>query len=63
MARKTTIKQSEDLFESVLNTVSDAVIVIDNDLRVGFQNKTITQIYGSRIGENCFKAFRGRKEP
>ena len=35
------VKQKDDLFEVVLNTVSDGVTVIDNDLRIKFQNKVI----------------------
>ena len=57
-------KQKDDLFEVVLNTVSDGVTVIDKDLRIKFQNKTITQLYGSSIiGKHCYEAYRGRKEP
>ena len=59
----TSIKQIESLFEVVLNTVSDGVIVVDNDLKVKFQNKTLTQLYGSKVGESCYKAYRGRTKP
>jgi len=59
----TSIKQIESLFEVVLNTVSDAVIVVDNDLKVKFQNKTLTQLYGSKVGEPCYNAYRGRTKP
>ena len=53
----------EALFKAVLNTVSDAVTVIDKDLKVIFQNEAVKQIYGSNIGEKCYKAYRGRQEP
>jgi two-component system response regulator HydG len=53
----------EALFKAVLNTVSDAVTVIDKDLKVIFQNEAVKQIYGSSIGEKCYKAYRGRQEP
>jgi len=53
----------EALFEAVLNTVSDAVTVIDKDLKVIFQNEAVQQIYGTKIGEKCYQAYRGRKEP
>lgn len=59
----TSIKQIESLFEVVLNTVSDGVVVVDNDLKVKFQNKTLTQLYGSKVGEPCYKAYRGRTKP
>ena len=60
----TPVKQKDDLFEVVLNTISDGVTVIDKDLRIKFQNKVITQLYGSSmIDKHCYKAYRGRKEP
>jgi PAS domain S-box-containing protein len=57
-------KQKDDLFEVVLNAASDGITVVDKDLRIKFQNKTIKQIYGSSlIGKHCYNAYRGRKEP
>jgi two-component system response regulator HydG len=53
----------EALFEAVLSTVSDAITVIDKDLKVLFQNQAVFQIYGSKVGERCFEAYRGRQEP
>ncbi len=53
----------EALFDAVLNTVSDAVTVIDKDLKVIFQNEAVQQIYGIKIDEKCYEAYRGRKEP
>jgi len=55
--------QNEALFEAVLNTVSDAITVIDKDLKVIFQNEAVYKMYGSKIGERCFEAYRGRQEP
>jgi two-component system response regulator AtoC len=53
----------ESLFEAVLNTVSDAITVIDKDLKVIYQNEAVQQIYGTKIGEKCYQAYRGRSEP
>ena len=53
----------EPLFDAVLNTVSDAITVIDKDLKIIFQNEATQQSFGSKIGEQCFAAYRGRKEP
>jgi two-component system response regulator HydG len=55
--------QSDGIFEAVLNTVSDAITVIDKDLKVIFQNEAVHRIYGSKIGERCYEAYRGRQEP
>ncbi|MBN1980813.1 MAG: sigma 54-interacting transcriptional regulator [Chitinivibrionales bacterium] len=51
------------LFTAVLNTVSDAITVIDKNLRVIYQNETVYRAYGSRMGEHCFEAYRRRHEP
>ncbi len=55
--------QKEALFEAVLDNVTDAIIVIDRDLKVIFQNEAVHRMYGSKLGERCFEAYRGRQEP
>lgn len=56
-------RQQRDLFKIVLDTVSDGVTVIDKDLKIQYQNKTVVQLFGSKIGEHCYRAYRSRKEP
>ncbi len=53
----------EALFKAVLNTVSDAITVIDKNLTVIFQNEPVRRLYGDKIGETCYEAYRGRREP
>jgi PAS domain S-box-containing protein len=53
----------EALFEAVLDTVSDAITVIDKDLKVLFQNEAVQKLYGDKVGETCYEAYRGRGEP
>lgn len=55
--------QDKALFSAVLNTVSDAITVIDKDLNIIFQNDAIQQMYGVRLGEKCYTAYRNRPEP
>lgn len=55
--------QKEALFEAVLDNVTDAIIVIDKDLKVIFQNEAVQRMYGPKMGERCFQAYRGRQEP
>jgi len=55
--------EREALFEAVLNTVSDAITVIDRDLKVLFQNEPVRRLYGDKTGETCYQAYRGRQEP
>ncbi len=53
-----------DFFEIVLNKVQEGITIIDKDLRVKFQNRAITRLYGaSLVGKHCYRAFRGRQEP
>lgn len=52
-----------NIFEEVMNALADGVIVIDRDLTILFQNETIKRQFGTKIGEKCYKAFRGRREP
>ncbi|MCK7499645.1 MAG: hypothetical protein MZW92_61535 [Comamonadaceae bacterium] len=47
----------------MLNTVSDAITVIDRDLKVLFQNEAVQKLYGVKVGETCYEAYRGRREP
>jgi two-component system, NtrC family, response regulator HydG len=53
----------ENLFEAVLNTVSDAITVIDGDLKILFQNEAVLKTYGAQISEKCYEAYRKRQEP
>ena len=53
----------EALFEAVLSTVSDAITVIDKDLKVIFQNEAVQKLYGAKVGQTCYEAYRGRREP
>jgi PAS domain S-box-containing protein len=55
--------QKEDLFQLILNSVGDGVTVIDQDLKIQYQNKMVSQVYGPRIGEHCFTAYRNRETP
>ena len=54
---------SQEFTESLMNAVSDGVTAIDRDLCIIYQNAIIRRQYGSRIGEKCFAAYRGRVEP
>jgi sigma-B regulation protein RsbU (phosphoserine phosphatase) len=51
------------LFKSVLDTVSDGVALVSKDLKILFHNEIMHRLYGPRVGEYCFKAYRGRETP
>ena len=54
------INRKENLLDVILNTVSDGITLIDKDLKIQYQNKIISQKFGSGIGEYCFETYRGR---
>mgnify|MGYP001134400075 CR=1 FL=1 len=55
--------RDEDLFRTILDSVSDGVTLIDRELRIQYQNQTVRQLFGSRIGEHCYQAYRRLDEP
>ncbi len=63
MTFNSTIIPGQALFEAVLNTVSDAITVIDRDLKVIYQNEAVMRTYGAKAGEKCYEAYRRRQEP
>ncbi len=57
------MNRKDNFLDVILNTVSDGITLIDNDLRIQYQNKIISQLFGSGPGEYCFEVYRGRKTP
>ena len=58
------MNHSESLFETVLNTVSDGVNIVDTDLKIIYHNMAITRTCGSSLaGRFCYEAFWGRDKP
>jgi len=51
------------LVKDILESVSDGVTVIDRDLKIRYQNKVVRQLFGVRIGEHCYKAYRNLEAP
>ena len=57
------MNRKDNFLDVILNTVSDGITLIDNDLRIQYQNKIISQLFGSGPGEYCYEVYRGRKTP
>ena len=57
------VNRKDNFLDVILNTVSDGITLIDKDLRIQYQNKIISQLFGSGPGEYCFEVYRGRKTP
>ena len=57
------MNRKDNFLDVILNTVSDGITLIDKDLKIQYQNKIISQLFGSGPGEYCFEVYRGRKTP
>jgi two-component system response regulator HydG len=57
------IRFDQGLTDALMNAVTDGVTVIDRELNIIYQNDTIRRMFGSRLNEKCFAAYRGRTEP
>jgi len=57
------VNRKDNFLEVILNTVSDGITLISKDLKIQYQNKIISQWFGSGPGEYCFEVYRGRKIP
>ncbi len=57
------VNRKDNFLDVILNTVSDGITLIDKDLRIQYQNKIISRLFGSGPGEYCFEVYRGRKKP
>jgi serine phosphatase RsbU (regulator of sigma subunit) len=57
-----TINQ-DNIFEAVLNAVTDSVTVISPDLKIQFQNEANLKIFGPQTGCDCYGVFRGQTSP
>ncbi|MGD2015733.1 MAG: SpoIIE family protein phosphatase [Desulfobacterales bacterium] len=57
------VNRKDNFLDVILNTVSDGITLIDKELKIQYQNKIISQLFGSGPGEYCFEVYRGRKTP
>lgn len=64
-ARKLAVKelsQERNKFESMLGAMQSGITIRDLDFNITYQNETITEIFGDRIGEKCYRAYEGRDQ-
>ena len=54
---------AEQFFDSVINTISEGITVIDKDFNIIYQNETMKSKFGPKTGSLCYQAYRGREEP
>jgi len=61
--RTSELKESEEKQRAILDGISDAVIVLDNDLNITWANEIAVNLYGAVIGRKCYEAYKWLKEP
>lgn len=53
----------ELLLKTVLDTVNDGVVIINNEMEVVYHNRSMEDKFGDVRGRCCYEAYRGRTEP
>ena len=57
------LRQSKEKQRAILDGISDAVIVLDNDLNIIWANAVAVNQYGAVIGRKCYEAYKWLQEP
>lgn len=60
---KSEIIELKEKQHAIFNTISDAIIVIDNNLNIIWTNKIAIEQYGDIRGKKCYEAFEWLDEP
>jgi len=57
IAVKNELKSERENFFTVVECLGDGISIKDLDFRITFQNRTMTEIFGDRIGSSCYQMF------
>ena len=57
------LKQSEEKFRSILNSMTDYCYIVSKDFKIEFMNKAIIEKFGDKTGDMCYKSFFDRESP
>lgn len=62
--RAAVTRAEEDKFkaEAIIDSIGQAMSIIDTDFRFVYQNKVHRDSYGEHVGEHCYKAIKNRDE-
>jgi len=61
--RTSEVRGLQEKQRAILDGISDAVVVLDNNLNVIWANKIAKDQYGFAPGKKCYEAYKGKKEP
>ena len=54
---------NHEFVEALTDAVGDGITVLGTDLKIVYQNRVVKALYGDRVGEKCFVAYRNLEEP
>ncbi len=61
--RTSELRQSEEKQRAILDSIGDAVLVLDNDLNIIWANRVAVNQYGAVIGRKCYEACKWLQDP
>lgn len=56
-ARTSELKKSEARFRMVLDNMDDMAYIATEDYRLTFMNRSMREVFGSRVGETCYEVL------
>jgi len=58
------LRESEEKFSGILNSIPDMILVLDNDLNITWANRVALELlHSDSVGKKCFDAFNLCNEP
>src|SRR3989304_8701707 len=46
--------------EAIIGAIGDGIIIQDTDFKIVYQNQIQKDLYGDRVGEYCYRAYKAR---
>ncbi|HHT9147227.1 MAG TPA: PAS domain S-box protein, partial [Candidatus Wunengus sp. YC61] len=54
------LNTEKNKFLAVINTMEDGLTIQDFDYNIIYQNETVKNVFGVRLGEKCYSAYEGK---
>ena len=61
--RTAELAKEQNRLRTVLDAMSDFAYITAADYRIVFMNRAMTELFGSQLGELCYRMFRGQEDP
>ena len=53
------LQSQKNMFESIIGAMVSGMTIRDLDYNITYQNDVVTDLFGNRIGEKCYRVFEG----